>query len=131
MEQQTYVARYEIRHGVTHGFGIVYDDESTERREFGAGSIEDALKRAVDEARQLAQDYIAAPSGKTTVLLRELCEKDGKVIDVFAELKSRLPPERFDLVKGLLFPDGTHYTCSASWIDHALAIEKEQKRQSE
>ncbi len=122
-ENKTYEAKYHIQHGVTHGFGLVYPDESVEKCVFDASDAIGGIRKAVEEARNFARNYISHPSGKTTVTLQELCEKNGGVIDVRAEIEKHLG-ERFPLVKDLLFPDGTHYATECSWIEHALAIER-------
>jgi hypothetical protein len=125
-----YVAHFHIKHGVTQGFGIVDPDEIAERKSFQAEDSIGAIIRAEEYAKQLALNYIADPTtGKTTVTLMELHELEGRVIDVLTEHQKQLPAECWELVKPLLFPDGTHYAVECSWIEQFLAIGKAERKQ--
>jgi hypothetical protein len=122
LETRTYTATYHIRHGVT-ALGGKLPEQSTVTRTFGASGSLGAVLQAERVAYELADDYLSDPqTGKTTVSLAELREKDSGLVDVLNEVCSRLPPERQDAVRKRFFPDGAHYVVECSWLDHVLKL---------
>lgn len=119
-----YVAQYHIKHGVSQGLGIVLPDETLKTKHFEAQDTLAAILHAQDTALQYAWDYHVHPeTGKTTVTLQSLCEKNGRMIDVRTELQEWLK-ERFRLFQHT-FVDG-HYTCELTAVDHALLNRKKE-----
>ncbi len=95
-----YQATFGIDGGVSHGFGIVYQDYIREQRVISADNPQVAYQNAMNLARKFADDHLSNPdSGFTTVQLLSLSGSDGDV--------------SFDASRSVV---------KKSWIDHVAQI---------
>jgi hypothetical protein len=122
METRHYTATYHIKHGVA-SMGLKRPDKSNVTRTFGASGSLGAILQAERIAYELADDYLSDPlTGKTTVCMTELREKDGSIVDVVEEVLKCIPAQHKDAVRKRFFPDGAHYQIERNWLDHVLKL---------
>ncbi|MBI4141176.1 hypothetical protein HY485_05045 [Candidatus Woesearchaeota archaeon] len=118
---QEYTAKYEIKHGVSHGFGLLYDSETKEEKTFKAETVLEALSHADEYSASVADNWLCGNDGKVVVKMTGLVDKNGSCIDVLAILKMAVPAGRAldDFVRDR-FPDGQTLTTVRSVADHIL-----------
>lgn len=121
METRRYTATYHIKHGVA-SMGLKRPDKSDVTRTFGASGSLGAILQAERVAYELADDYLSDPfTGKTTVCMTELREKDGSIVDVVEEVLKRTSSQHEDAIRKRFFPHGV-YTVERKWLDHVLKL---------
>jgi hypothetical protein len=75
-----YKAKYHIRCGVSHGFGVKYPDEDERTERIDSADDAAAVQEAMAVATRFADDYLSDPeTGKTTVTLQSLAGPKGDV----------------------------------------------------
>lgn len=121
MELRHYTATYRIQHGVA-SMGLKRPDKSEVTKTFPASGNLGAILQAERVAYELADDYLSDPfTGKTTVCMTELREKDGSIVDVVNEVLTRSPSQHEDAIRKRFFPNGM-YTVERKWLDHVLKL---------
>lgn len=119
--KKKYEVSYHIKHGVSSGFCMKYDDETEKKEEFEALDAIDAIFKVEERAWFFANEYISNYSeGKTTVKIM-LFRENGIDINMLEELARRMPTsKKFDDFKKQHFSDREHYTVERTMLDHLL-----------
>ena len=128
---QNYSADFEISHGISHGFGIVYDANSLEKITITAENDLDALEKAEKQAHYFAKEFLANTTGYKTVEVTLKNSQGHKInqietIKKEAEKSPKYNKENFDKALKILFPQGK-LTVKRTWIDDLAEIEKHSK----
>ena len=81
MTAETYKVEYSVDHGVSHGFGLKYDDNIKINEELEARDCADALIKASERALELSYGYMTNNKGHTYVLVASLKDSEGNEVD--------------------------------------------------
>ena len=126
---QDYKVLFEISYGVSHGFGVVYDANSTEEKILHAENDLDALIKSQEQAEYFSKKFLANTNGYKTV---EVTLKDSKGNEINQKELMRQEVERknpnynkenFEEALNFLFPEGK-LTIKRTWIEDYVEIKK-------
>ncbi|MBI4141098.1 hypothetical protein HY485_04650 [Candidatus Woesearchaeota archaeon] len=119
--KKKYEVLYHIKHGVSPGFAVKYDDETEKREEFEASNTIDAIFKVEQQAWLFVNEYMSNYSDGKTIVQVLLLKENGVEIKILEELACIVPAgKNFEDFKKLHFSDGKHYTVERTWLDHVV-----------
>ena len=117
-----YTAVFEIEHGVSKGFGVVYNDIITKSKLISAESDIEALKHAYHFGEQLVKNYLANTDGYKTATLISLKDETNSEIDQVSLIRDKSSDkEGLEDHLNILFPKG-NLRLQMTWIEDMLEI---------